>query len=199
MPRSLLLCTVGTSLLNPNSAGGQYTTRGATGPVTDWNAVTSVLRELPVTDRACGAEMNSVAALVAVGHAAVGCGVYLFHSDTDDGRAIAAALADLFRFRGHSPVEAVCVTDLQDTDPTRFASRGLPNLARAMAGAVRNHGPGATAINATGGFKAQTAVAVLTGQALGVPVHYLHEKFGTPITFPVIAAADLSSEPGSQS
>jgi hypothetical protein len=40
------------------------------------------------------------------------------------------------------------------------------------------------ALNATGGYKAQIAVAVLIGQTLGVNVYYKHEKFNEIIEFP---------------
>ena len=40
------------------------------------------------------------------------------------------------------------------------------------------------AINATGGYKAQIAIAVLMGQALGIPVYYKHERFDAIIPFP---------------
>ena len=40
------------------------------------------------------------------------------------------------------------------------------------------------AIDTTGGYKAQIAVAVVLGQALGIPVFYKHEKFSETIAFP---------------
>lgn len=40
------------------------------------------------------------------------------------------------------------------------------------------------AINATGGYKAQIAIAVLIGQALEVTVFYKHERFSEIISFP---------------
>jgi hypothetical protein len=49
---------------------------------------------------------------------------------------------------------------------------------------VRDFGPSACAINATGGYKAQIAIAVLLGQALSVPVYYKHERFNAIIAFP---------------
>lgn len=39
-------------------------------------------------------------------------------------------------------------------------------------------------IDATGGYKAQIAIAVMFGQALGVDVIYKHESFGNIIDFP---------------
>ncbi len=99
----------------------------------------------------CGAEINSVVSLVANGYAAPDATVFLFHSDTDDGRAIVAALTDYFRGRGHSSAEAVCIPDLLDSDPKRFRTKGLRSLARLIAAKIRDYTPAACAINAIGG------------------------------------------------
>jgi putative CRISPR-associated protein (TIGR02619 family) len=212
MPRPILLCTVGTSLFFPNLTGLRRTlTEDDARPddkktikpeqravaeqlakafeTQDWLGVAKQLAELPQTERLCGAEVNSVASLVANGYAPADAGTFLFHSDTDDGRAIAAVLTELFRLRGHSPVEAVGVADLQDADPKRFRTKGLRNLARLLSAKVREYGPAACAINATGGYKAQIAVAVLMGQAVGVPVYYMHERFSEIIAFPPLPIA----------
>ncbi|MGI5862875.1 MAG: putative CRISPR-associated protein [Myxococcales bacterium] len=63
---------------------------------------------------------------------------------------------------------------------------GLRNLVRAIGKIARDAGgPEWVAINATGGYKAQIAVAVLIGQALGSPVFYKHERFESEvIAFP---------------
>src|SRR5205823_12850906 len=83
-----------------------------------------------------------------------------------------------------SPVEAVEVADLQDEDPKRFRTKGLRNLVRGLCRVVRERSAAACAINATGGYKAQIAVAVLLGQALGIDVYYMHERFSEIIAFP---------------
>jgi hypothetical protein len=49
---------------------------------------------------------------------------------------------------------------------------------------VRNFGPEAIAINATGGYKAQISFAGMIGQALEIPVYYLFEKFSEVIELP---------------
>ena len=43
------------------------------------------------------------------------------------------------------------------------------------------------AFNATGGYKAETAIVYALGCALGIPVYYLHESYRVPITLPVCA------------
>ena len=212
MPRPFLLCTVGTSLFFPNLAGLRRTLKDddakpddkktirlairlvaeqlATAyEAKDWHAVARHLVALPPTERLCGAEVNSVASLISNNYVSADASIFLFHSDTDDGRAIAGVLADLFRSRGHAPVAAVSVPDLQDADPKRFRTKGLRNLARLLSVKVREYGPAACAINATGGYKAQVAVAVLLGQSLGIPVYYMHERFSEIIAFPPLPVA----------
>ncbi len=185
MTRSILLCTVGTSLLNANNFGGKQTVNG----VPDWSAIATDLATAAPTDRACGAEVNSVASLIAHDYVPDNVGIYLFHSDTDAGRDIAAVLQTDFSRRGHTPVVAVPVPDLQDADPKRFRTKGLRNLAKAICGIVRERSAAACAINATGGYKAQIAIAVLLGQALGIPVYYMHERFSEIIPFPPLPVA----------
>jgi putative CRISPR-associated protein (TIGR02619 family) len=196
----LLLCTVGTSLFRPNLEGLRKAL--ADGVVAadrrllaeayaarDWPAVAAALGALAPDDRLCGAEINSVASMIAKGHASPDAGLFFFHSATADGRAIGEVLALYFRSRGHAPVEAVEVADLQDADPKRFRTHGLRNLARALCRVVRERSASACAINATGGYKAQIAVAVLLGQALHIPVYYKHEQFSEIIAFPPLPVA----------
>ncbi len=185
MTRNILLCTVGTSLLNRDNFGGKRTAN----EVTDWVALKADLAAAKSTDRGCGAEANSVASLIANDYAPKDAGIYLFHSDTEAGRQIAAVLQTDFSRRGHTPVMAVSVPDLQDADPKRFRTKGLRNLVKALCAKVRDHSADACAINATGGYKAQIAVAVLLGQALGIPVYYMHERFSEIIPFPPLPVA----------
>jgi putative CRISPR-associated protein (TIGR02619 family) len=200
----ILLCTVGTSLFYPNLQGLTLALRegkvkdehrpaaealAAAFAARDWPAVAGRLGELPPAERLCGAEINSLASLVANGHAPADCGLFFFHSATPEGRDITAILRAYFLARGHAPVEAVEVEDLQDADPKRFRTKGLRNLARELCRVIRSYSPAACAINATGGYKAQIAVAVLLGQALGVPVYYMHERFSEIIAFPPLPVA----------
>jgi putative CRISPR-associated protein (TIGR02619 family) len=133
--------------------------------------------------------MCSLTTMLAQGHVAPDAGLYFFHSATADGRNIAAILRAYYQARGHNPVEAVEVTDLQDEDPKRFRTKGLHNLVRALCRVVRERTAAACAINATGGYKAQVAVAVLLGQALGIDVYYMHERFSEIIAFPPLPVA----------
>jgi putative CRISPR-associated protein (TIGR02619 family) len=155
----------------------------------DWFAVATEMAKLPVDARVCGAEINSIASMIDNGYAPGNCGLFFLHSDTDDGRNIAAIIKSYFQPRGHAPVEAINVPDLQDHDPKRFRTKGLRNLARKICGVVRDYSATACAVNATGGYKAQIAIGVLLGQAIGVPVYYKHELFSEIIAFPPMPVA----------
>ncbi|MBN9121502.1 MAG: hypothetical protein J0I06_20525 [Planctomycetes bacterium] len=128
MPRPILLCTVGTSLLNIRCAGGPHTTwpNGPDGePSCDWTAIATALAELTPDDQRAGAEANSVASLAKNGFAEPNAGIFLFHSDTDAGRGVGTVLADYFRDRGHSPAEAVCDRGV-GVEPGREGIGGAP-------------------------------------------------------------------------
>ncbi len=195
-PAHTVICTVGTSLFRPNLAGlraddpepsRQALARAyAAG---DWEAVAAGLGTHGPTDRLCGAEINSLASLVAKGYAAADANLVFCHSDTADGQAIGRILEVYFRRAGHSSVQARTITDLQDRDARLFRTRGLRNLAREVCKVIRDYGAASCAINATGGYKAQIAIAVLMGQALGVPVYYKHELFDEIISFPPMPVA----------
>jgi putative CRISPR-associated protein (TIGR02619 family) len=197
---SILICTVGTSLFRPNLEGlkrdlvdGRL--REELRPLAeayqqgDWSTTARELAQLSADDRLCGAEINSIASMVERAYVARDCGLFFLHSDTDDGRNIAAILKAYYQNTRHAPIETVRVSDLQDEDPKRFRTKGLRNLARQICGVIRDRSPAACAINATGGYKAQIAIGVLLGQAIGVPVYYKHEQFSEIIAFPPMPVA----------
>jgi putative CRISPR-associated protein (TIGR02619 family) len=197
---SILICTVGTSLFRPNLEGLKKdltdgTIRDDLKPLAqayqqrDWPAVARELARLSPSERLCGAEINSIASMIEKQHVPADCGLFFLHSDTDDGRNIAAILKRYYQSKGHAPVETLDVPDLQDQDPKRFRTKGLRNLARKICGVIRERSAAACAINATGGYKAQIAIGVLLGQALGVPVYYKHELFSEIIAFPPMPVA----------
>ena len=210
--RRIVLCTVGTSLFYPNlsslrkSLSGEGDSGQEKPPIAperreilealatayeqkDWRGVATHLIRLPPHERLCGAEINSMHSLIQHGYATRDCGVYFLHSDTPEGAAIGAILQETFRQWGHQPVHCIQVADLQDSDPKRFRTKGLRNLARELSRVIRDHTPSACAINATGGYKAQIALAVLLGQAVHVPVYYMHERFSEIIAFPPLPVA----------
>lgn len=194
---SVLICTVGTSLFVPNL--NRLCETPPDDPIKrdiadcyrdkNWHGVAECLQQIPDSDQVCGAEINSIASLIFNGYVAPYCGLYFMHSDTNDGNTIATILVEYFRMKGHSPVEMVAIKDLQDTDPKRFRTKGLRELARQICKVIRDRTPAACAINATGGYKAQIAIAVLLGQAIEVPVFYKHERFPEIISFPPMPVA----------
>ena len=192
-----LLCTIGTSLLYPNLSN--LIKEKQTDPIRaalaqvysdkNWSEVATQLRKIDPAKRLCGAEINSVTDLLAQQVVAKGY-LHLFHSETDDGRAIAQILQAYFtqdRWR----VNIHCVEGLRDDDPDLFRTQGLRNLAKLFGERVRESRQNLIpcAINATGGYKAQIAIAVLMGQALDIPVYYKHERFDAIIPFPPMPVA----------
>lgn len=211
---NILICTVGTSLFKPNLQGlprpdgyaawaERAHEQGEKEPppleaVTalreayadkDVRAIADALLRLSPASRTCGAEINSIASMIDKEYVPADCGLFFLHSDTDDGRSIAAILKRYYEGKGHAPVETIDVPDLQDQDPKRFRTKGLRNLARKICGVIRERSATACAINATGGYKAQIAIGVLLGQAIGVPVYYKHELFSEIIAFPPMPVA----------
>jgi putative CRISPR-associated protein (TIGR02619 family) len=211
---TILICTVGTSLFKPNleglpspdgySAWAERARRqGELDPPSleavnalreayaskDPRPIAAALLRLSPASRTCGAEINSIASMVQKEYVPADCGLFFLHSDTADGRNIAAILEAYYQAKGHAPVETIDVPDLQDQDPKRFRTKGLRNLARKLCGVIRERSAAACAINATGGYKAQIAVGVLLGQAIGVPVYYKHELFSEIIAFPPMPVA----------
>lgn len=190
-----LLTTVGTSLLGNLAREPEGSPLRAALERRDPAALGDALAELPLGHRTTGAEACALVSLVSNGYAPAHVGIELIHSETEDGRLVAGVLARLFRRQGHGPVHTHEVAGLTDDDPERFRTEGLANLASVFASLIREHGPAACAINATGGYKAQIAVAVLLGQELRVPTYYMHERFSEIIAFPPDAVASwLTSE-----
>jgi len=191
MPASTVISTVGTSLFFPNlsslkrdDADAVRAELASAYAAKDWVRVAAALGGLSSQDRLCGAEINSLACLVDRVLVAKDANLFFCHSDTDEGRAIGEALKQYYLSAGHPVVELRQITDLQDADPRRFRTRGLRNLAKEICAVIRDYGATNCAINATGGYKAQIAIAVMMGQAVHVPVYYKHERFDDIIAFP---------------
>lgn len=207
MPINTLICTVGTSLFYPNIAylpdTAGYAAWVAKQPATDRPyltreriqelarayqardsaAMARVLAALPGTTRMCGAEINSITDLISHAYCASPSNLHFCASQTGDGQLIAEVLRHYYTLQG-MPARVETIADLQDEDPKRFRTKGLRNLAKTVCRIIRDYGAPWCAINATGGYKAQIAIGVLMGQALGVPVYYKHERFSEIIAFP---------------
>lgn len=193
-PANILICTVGVSLFSnlrqsaSNEDNPPPAAVTATFDAENWPALGKALREVPPMSRLPGAEISSIASMIESGYAAPECGLFFVHSDTPEGSSIADVLVTYYADR-HPLVEAVPVRGLQDAEPKRFRTEGLRNLAREISRIVRERSAGSCAINATGGYKAQIALAVVLGQVLGVSVYYKHERFDQIISFPPLPIA----------
>lgn len=197
--RNTLICTVGTSLFYPNLANldpdeGDSVRVGLKRAYNakDWTDVAELLLQLDSSERICGAEINSVNDMVARGLVEP-VNLRLLHSDTREGEQIAEVLMHYFRGAGWT-VASRRVEGLQDDDPKMFRTLGLRNLVKVFGEGINETGGRPfCAINATGGYKAQVAIAVLMGQAMAIPVYYKHERFSEIIDFPPMPVAlDLS-------
>jgi len=184
--RNTLICTVGTSLLN--------NLKYAQEPIKEvfesknWHQLALLLLDKANTDRLCGAEINSITSICNKNLLAQRIRLILLVSDTDDGKNTGDLLKLYYDNRKNSlhfeKVEVRKLEGLRDDNVKAFKQQGLKNLVREISNEVRKFGPEAIAINATGGYKAQISFAGMIGQALGIPVYYLFEKFSEVIELP---------------
>jgi putative CRISPR-associated protein (TIGR02619 family) len=139
------------------------------------------LRFLP---RVLGAEVASLSALLQEPPYGGLKQAILLHSDTHDGALAAEFLAHFFHIRFGLHVQPRRVLELRDDVPGVFRTFGLRNLVKEFARTVQDFGAGRLVFDATGGYKAQVALAVVVGQAFGVPVVYRFERFSEIIELP---------------
>lgn len=197
MSRNVLICTVGTSLFEGNLK--KLASLEANAKPKNWQAIQhayetgqwqSLARELVQVnpnERICGAEINTIYDLIFTKKRSIQK-LYLLVSDTEAGEHTGRVLKQyflknpLFKF---SEVEYKSIEKLQDQEPRDFKIYGLRNLVRRIGEIIqRVGGPDQVMIDATGGYKAQIAIAVLIGQILNIPVSYKHERFSEIIDFP---------------
>ncbi len=170
---STLLATVGTSLLPKEET-------------LDLRQLSKRLSALEWSDPQSGAELNSLHLLQRAGHITIDCHIHYFLSDTPEGELVGKALQNQI---GAERVHLHKVPGLDPRNPLEFAKKGLPNLAAAQCRVVHGLEHGYCALDATGGFKAQSAIAVTLGQALQIPVYYRHERFQQIIALPPLPVA----------
>lgn len=201
--RNRLISTVGTSSLTNIRANWQESSGVAESLHAElrkflnegnWGQLGRVLAQVDPTARICGAEINSVAELVRrqridLRH------IHLLVSDTEEGQNVGKLLESYFIERTErdlphlETVKYHVVQGLQDAQPPRFKTVGLRNLVREIGDLVRRYGAENILIDATGGYKAQIAIAVVFGQALEIPVLYRFERFSEIINIPPMPIA----------
>lgn len=194
--RNTLICTVGTSLFEGNLSRLSATTPNAPTNWADirkaydeqnWKALASEMLKISPTERLCGAEINTIEEAQRKNWLSLENLIFLV-SDTPNGKNTGEFLQFYFEQRKNlnlRNLEYRVIDNLQDERPTDFKVYGLRNLVREAGEYIQRFG-GADyiAIDATGGYKAQIAIAVIVGQALNIPVFYKHERFSEIIDFP---------------
>lgn len=164
----------------------------------DWPLLAKQLLKLPSDLRLLGAEINSVEAMVRKHFLSDNRErIILLISETEEGQDIGNILKEYFTNKGcpihFKNAKVYTVQGLQDSYPKDFQRKGLPNLVRLLGRELRKWSSQYTAINATGGYKAQIAIAVAFGQVTKIPVYYKHERFDQIIPFPKVPfSIDLS-------
>ncbi len=190
--KNTLICTVGTSLfgnltrLSEKDKIDNWKEIKTQFEQGNWSKLSKELRKLSPSSRICGAEINTIEEAKKKKWLDLK-NLILLVSDTKDGENTGILLEKYFLDRDDlslSQVEYMLINDLQDADPKKFKIHGLRNLVRVVGDCIQRFGKRNVSIDATGGYKAQIAVAVLIGQALDIPVYYKHEKFSEIIDFP---------------
>jgi putative CRISPR-associated protein (TIGR02619 family) len=154
----------------------------------NWPTLARKFQAINPSDRICGAEINTIEEVILNRKLPNLENIYFLVSDTELGRNTGKFLVSYFEQRKDltlKQIDYLPITELQDTRPKDFKSKGLRNLVREIGILInRAGGPEYVAIDATGGYKAQIAIAVLMGQALNIPIYYKHERFNEIIDFP---------------
>jgi len=112
--------------------------------------------------------------------------ILLLHSATPSGQECAEVLQAYFKNHiGQIYVDIEPIPDINyELDESGSALEQMANLLRKRIQQASNHG--LVTLAATGGFKAQTMIMGLVGNALGVPVCYIHEAYKTLVYLPYI-------------
>ncbi len=193
--KNTLICTVGTSLFESNlkrlssdtpDLPENWLKLKEAFDNRNWSELAKLLLDIPPNKRICGAEINTIEEARNKKWLNLQNLIFLV-SDTEAGKNTGFVLKKYFEGRRDlelKQIEYKIVKNLQDERPKKFKIYGLRNLVRCIGDYINRFGRENIAIDATGGYKAQIAVAVLIGQALDIPVYYKHERFSEIIDFP---------------
>jgi len=185
--RDILICTVGTSMVSnaENEKASPLFSAFREGNI---KGMTLALLELKHDDRRCGAEINSIHSILRSRYLTAKDKLLFFVSDTDAGRFTGQVLSDYYTHGKNEDsfpqAEYKVIEGLTDDSVWRFRNEGLRNLVRLISEKVKRYGSNRIMINATGGYKAQISFAGMIGQALEIPVCYMHERFPEVIQLP---------------
>ena len=130
------------------------------------------------------AETNSLSKLLQEGDR-----IIFLHSDTKEGKRCAQLLKKHYERQGYT-TETRRIPDLNYKE-SRFKMRGLRSLVSTLIECIQEEKKRGyeVLINATGGFKAEIAYAVLVGLLFDLPVVYIHERFRDIIEMPPLPIA----------
>ncbi|MEO0234377.1 MAG: putative CRISPR-associated protein [candidate division WOR-3 bacterium] len=193
--KTTLLCTVGASLfegnlkkLNENFENKPEYWKEIKDSFEkkQWDKLSELFQSINPSERFCGAEINTIEEIRKKRWLTLE-NIVFFVSDTEDGKNTGKFLQLYYENRKDlnlKNVEVEIIELLQDKDPKKFKKEGLRNLVKKLGKMIKKYGSEYIAIDATGGYKAQIAVAVILGQTLNIPVFYKHEKFNEIIDFP---------------
>jgi len=148
-----------------------------------WETAGELLTSIPDTPRVLGAELSSLSGLLSEPAFSGVQAIHLVHSDTPEGKGCALAVAAYLMNRKGLVCHLDPVEGLQHGMESKFRVTGLRNLVSVLARIYRERG-GCIALDTTAGYKAQIAIAVIFGQAFGVPVYYRFEEFRSAMEFP---------------
>ncbi|WP_024547085.1 putative CRISPR-associated protein [Picosynechococcus sp. NKBG15041c] len=121
--------------------------------------------------------------------------ILLLHSSTESGKECAEVLQAYFQLIGQKNVQLEELPDInyeleEYAPPLEVMSQLLRKRIQEF------QQDGTITLAATGGFKAQTMIMGLIGNALGIPVCYIHEAYNALVYLPYI---DTSGKPQSKS
>ena len=190
-----MICSVGTSLLKGSlSRLPQKTSRkpdnwqqiAGAYQANNWDALAGALLKVDPGHKICGAEINTIEQIRSYPGVCLENLIFLV-SDTLLGKNTGQVLECYFQNRniGLKVIESHVVRHLQAERPRNFQIFGLRNLVLETTRHLqRFKGPDYATLNATGGYKAQSAMTAVIGQVLKIPVFYKQESSFEIIEFP---------------
>ena len=181
---SSLICTVGASLVSNISKDNELKKLYEAKETEKIGQYFVDSKEDPEKEQMFGAEINSIASIVALKYISERKHLHFLVSDTIDGKKVGAILKYYFEHSklAFEKVEVHVVDRLDDARMEDFKRYGLRNLIKKIAEIIRVENNDVV-INATGGYKAQIAFALALGQGLKIPVYYRFERFKYVIEF----------------
>lgn len=171
-----VIVTVGTSLLSTYRTR-QDDSKRSTKEINEEVLKAYVIEHAGDLPRLC-AETNSISKK----HLEAGDYLYFVTGENHESRLCGKILSELYA--GSHLCETIYVKGLVP-DARQFRDLGMKNLIQELVGVIERHNSNAV-IHATGGFKAQIAIATLIGILFHLKVHYLYEDFQELVSLPEV-------------